>query len=56
MKMLILIFTLSLTVGAFAEDLGLSDCTKGNDNGRSSVKTSTDGSTTSTVSTETTNG
>lgn len=44
MKTLILIFTLSLTVGAFAsENLALSECTKGDDGARKTVK-SADGS------------
>lgn len=54
MKTLILIFTLSLTVGAFAsENLALSECTKGNDLGRQIVVSQDGSDVSSSVSTGT---
>lgn len=54
MKTLILIFTLSLTVGAFAsENLALGDCTKGNDLGRQTSVVQDGGDVSSSVSSET---
>lgn len=54
MKTLALIFALSLTFGAFAsEELGLSDCSKGDDGSRKVVKVADQDAVSSTNGSET---